>query len=170
MAETDKVKIVIFGAYGAGKSTLIKTIDPDSKHIEANCAGGTTTVALDYGRAELCGRHIHFFGTPGQERFEFAREIVGKGMDGAVLLVDATAGIDELTQHLYDSLCAAKIPFLVMINKCDMDGARPAIFKQAFTHAVVCEASAMDRRQAINALGAFASALPPHPGNHLQDQ
>ena len=90
MAEEKKLKIVIFGAFGAGKTTLIKTIDPESKHIEANCAGGTTTVALDFGRIQKDGCHIHIFGTPGQERFEFAREIIATGMDGAILLVDAT--------------------------------------------------------------------------------
>ena len=95
MAEEKKLKIVIFGAFGAGKTTLIKTIDPESKHIEANCAGGTTTVALDFGRIQKDDCHIHIFGTPGQERFEFAREIIATGMDGAILLVDATSQIPE---------------------------------------------------------------------------
>ncbi len=39
----EKYKIVVFGAFGAGKSTLIQTLDPQAKHIEADCAGGTTT-------------------------------------------------------------------------------------------------------------------------------
>ena len=95
MADETKLKIVIFGAFGAGKTTLIKTIDPESKHIEANCAGGTTTVALDFGRIQKDGCHIHIYGTPGQERFEFAREIIANGMDGAILLADATSQIDR---------------------------------------------------------------------------
>ncbi|MDP2797746.1 MAG: hypothetical protein Q8N94_09585 [Methanoregula sp.] len=47
----------------------MKTLDPESKHVEANCAGGTTTVALDFGRIQNNGCHIHIYGTPGQERF-----------------------------------------------------------------------------------------------------
>ena len=52
MAE-EKYKIVVFGAFGAGKSTLIQTLDPQAKHIEAECAGGSTTIALDYGRVQI---------------------------------------------------------------------------------------------------------------------
>jgi uncharacterized protein len=119
MAEETKLKIVVFGAFGAGKSTLIKTLDPESKHIEANCAGGTTTVALDFGRVQMDGCHIHLYGTPGQERFEFAREIIATGMDGAILLVDVTSPMDEFTRHLSDSLHAARVPFVVFLNKCN---------------------------------------------------
>ncbi len=54
------------------------------------------------------GNHIHIFGTPGQERFEFAREIIGKGMDGAILLIDATSPVDDFIHHLYNSLTCCK--------------------------------------------------------------
>jgi hypothetical protein len=118
MADETKLKIVIFGAFGAGKSTLIKTLDPESKHIEANCAGGTTTVALDFGRVQNNCCRIHIYGTPGQERFDFAREIIAKGMDGAILLVDVTSPLDQFTRHLSDSLHSAKVPFMVFLNKC----------------------------------------------------
>lgn len=64
MADETKLKIVIFGAFGAGKTTLIKIVDPESKHVEANCAGGTTTVALDFGRLRNNGCTIHIYGTP----------------------------------------------------------------------------------------------------------
>jgi small GTP-binding protein len=100
MTEEKRCKIVVFGAFGAGKTTLIKTLDPESTHVEADCAGGTTTVALDFGRVIMDGNHIHIFGTPGQERFEFAREIIGKGMDGAILLVDVTSPVDDFIHHL----------------------------------------------------------------------
>ena len=64
MPEAIKQKIVIFGAFGSGKTTLIRTIDPESTHIEANCAGGTTTVALDFGRVELDGRQLPYLRDP----------------------------------------------------------------------------------------------------------
>ncbi len=108
MTGEKKCKIVIFGAFGAGKTTLVKTLDPESRHVEADCTNGTTTVALDYGRLQVNGISVHLFGTPGQERFEFAREIISKGMDGAILLVDATSSPDDFTRHLYDSLSSGK--------------------------------------------------------------
>lgn len=165
MAEEKKLKIVVFGAFGAGKTTLIKTIDPQSKHVEANCAGGTTTVALDFGRIQKDDCHIHMFGTPGQERFEFAREIIATGMDGAILLIDATTVIDDFTRHLSDSLHGAKVPFIVFLNKYDNVGAHPELFSGQFGSSVIKNVSAKDRRQSMDAILQFAGTLTPQPHN-----
>jgi uncharacterized protein len=167
MPDDKKCKIVIFGAFGAGKTTLIKTLDPGSSHVEANCAGGTTTVALDYGRVQVSGIHIHIFGTPGQERFEFAREIIGRGMDGAILIVDATSPVDDFIHHIYDSLSSAQIPFVIFLNRCDNVGARPELIQKEFNAAVFANVSALDRKQSLEALCAFAQGLPPHRNDHI---
>jgi uncharacterized protein len=165
MAEEKKLKIVVFGAFGAGKTTLIKTIDPQSKHVEANYAGGTTTVALDFGRIQRDECHIHLFGTPGQERFEFAREIIATGMDGAILLIDATTQIDEFTRHLSDSLHDAKVPFIVFLNKYDNVGAHTELFSGKFGTSEIHNVSAKDRRQCMDAVLQFAGTLTPHLHN-----
>jgi uncharacterized protein len=166
MADDKKCKIVIFGAFGAGKTTLVKTLDPESSHVEASCSGGTTTVALDYGRVLVNGNHIHIFGTPGQERFEFARDIIGKGMDGAILLVDVTSPVDDFIHHLHDSLRTARIPFVIFLNKCDSVGARPEIIKKEFSDAFIVNVSAKDRKESLEALCTFAQTLPPHRNAH----
>ena len=166
MAEQKRCKIVIFGAFGVGKTTLIKTLDPDSHHVEADCAGGTTTVALDFGRVQMNGSHIHIFGTPGQERFEFAREIIGRGMDGAILLLDATSPVDDFIHHLYDSLVAAGIPLEIFINKCDCIGARPELIEREFHTAVISKVSAKDREQSLEAVCMFAQKLTPYQKGH----
>jgi small GTP-binding protein len=166
MPDDKKCKIVVFGAFGAGKTTLIKTLDPESSHVEAGCTGGTTTVALDYGRVQANGTHIHIFGTPGQERFEFARDIIGRGMDGAILLIDATSPVDAFIHHLYDSLSAASIPFVIFLNKSDSIGARPDLIKKEFSAAVITPVSALDRQQSLDALCVFAQGLPPHRNGH----
>ena len=166
MADETKLKIVVFGSYGAGKTTLITTLDPASKHVEADCAGGTTTIALDFGRiVAKNGCHIHIYGTPGQERFEFAREILATGMDGAILLVDATSPIDYFTRHLSDSLHEAKIPFIVFLNKCGTPDANPALFAGQFGLSEVNEVSAKDPRQSMDAVLAFAGTLTPQCHN-----
>jgi hypothetical protein len=162
MDQDKKCKIVVFGAFGAGKTTLIKTLDPASNHVEAMCTGGTTTVALDYGRIQVNGTHIHIFGTPGQERFEFAREIIGRGMDGAILLLDATSPADDFIHLLYDSLSASRIPFVIFLNKCDCIGAHPASIQREFSDANIMQVSALDRMQALEALSTFACTLSPH--------
>jgi len=167
MTEEKRCKIVVFGAFGAGKTTLVKTLDPESTHVEADCAGGTTTVALDFGRVLMDGNHIHIFGTPGQERFEFAREIIGKGMDGAILVIDATSPVDEFIRHLYDSLTSAKIPFVIFLNKCDTIGARPELIEKEFRAVVIRKVSVKDRKQSLEAVYTFALTLPPHPTGHI---
>ncbi|MFA5346576.1 MAG: GTP-binding protein [Methanoregula sp.] len=166
MPDDKKCKIVVFGAFGAGKTTLIKTLDPESSHVEASCSGGTTTVALDYGRVLANGINIHIFGTPGQERFEFAREIIGRGMDGAILLVDTTSPVNDFIHHLYDSLATAGIPFVMFLNRCDSIGARPELIQKEFNAAVTAKVSALDRKESLNALCAFAQTLPPHSNRH----
>jgi uncharacterized protein len=166
MADEKKCKIVIFGAFGAGKTTLVRTLDPDSRHVETDCTNGTTTVALDYGHLQINGVNIHLFGTPGQERFGFAREIISKGMDGAILLVDATSSPDDFTRHLYDSLTSARVPMVVFLNKCGNVGAYPELFKQQFGTSPVWTVSALDREQSIRAVSNFVETLPPHVQNH----
>jgi uncharacterized protein len=91
------VKVVVTGPFAAGKSTLIRTISEVAVvGTERGVTDDTrvrkpeTTVALDFGRITLDGDLVlHLFGTPGQGRFEFMWEVLGEGMLGYVLLVDA---------------------------------------------------------------------------------
>ena len=117
--DRSRLKIVIFGAYNAGKSSFIRAIDPDSRHIEANNGDIPTTVGLDFGRTVINNRKIYLFGTPGQERFEFVRGIISNGMDGAIVVVDTTRDLDGLTVQICDALSASGYPYAVFLNKCD---------------------------------------------------
>jgi uncharacterized protein len=169
MVEETKLKIVVFGSYGAGKTTLITTLDPASKHVEADCAGGTTTIALDFGRIiGKNGCHIHIYGTPGQERFDFARDLLATGMDGAILLVDATSPLDSFTRRLSDSLQNAKVPFVVFLNKWEGVDANPAAFPGQFGPAEVLQVSAKDPVKSMDAVLTFSATLTPqlHNGHH----
>jgi small GTP-binding protein len=120
-----KIKIVVFGAYNAGKSTFIRALDPFSRHIEAENADGSTTVAMDFGRVKIGDHAVFLFGTPGQDRFEFARQILSRGMDGAVVVVDSTREMDDMTMNLFSWLRSRGIPVAVMANKCDSREAVP---------------------------------------------
>lgn len=156
----DRLKIVVFGAFGAGKTTLIKTLDPASQHIEAPCSGGSTTIALDFGRVDIGDRMVYLYGTPGQERFEFAREIIGRGMDGAILLLDATCPFNEFVAHLYDSLAGSGIPFITVLNKCEDVGARPDILQQRIRSSQVVIVSAKRQLECRAMVAEFIATLP----------
>jgi len=157
-----KLKVVVFGSYNAGKSTLIQTLDPSSRHIEAHTNEGDTTIALDYGRIEIHALHVYLFGTPGQDRFEFVRQIVARGMDAAVLVVDSSVPPDEFTLHLYSALLEQGVPLAVMLNKCDLPGACPQGLGGTFKDAMVFCVCAQDR-------AAVSAALTKFVGSFIRD-
>src|SRR3954451_4046077 len=92
------VKIVVTGPFAAGKTTLIRTISEitvlsTERAIsdDTRARKSDTTVAMDFGRITIDRDLVlYLFGTPGQDRFDFMWEILGGGLFGYVLLVDAS--------------------------------------------------------------------------------
>jgi small GTP-binding protein len=125
------VKIVITGPFGAGKTTLIRTISEItvlsterdlSTLSEARADKAQTTVAMDFGRIGIDSDLVlYLFGTPGQDRFEFMWEVLGEGMLGYVLLLDASR--PESVQEAKTILAAfrrmARVPFVVAVNRSE---------------------------------------------------
>ena len=155
----DRLKIVIFGSYNAGKSSFIQALDPRSRHIEASSEDGPTTVAFDFGRLTVRDKAIYLFGTPGQERFEFVRQIISRGMDGAIIVVDATTGVDEMTRYFYNQLKTLDVPLAFMANKCDCPGAMPDAVSRDLPGEVVHPISARNGENVHAALDAFVATL-----------
>ena len=121
------VKIVVTGPFSAGKTTLIRTISEITVlSTERGITDDTrsrkreTTVAMDFGRITIDRELVlYLFGTPGQERFDFMWEILGEGMLGYLLLVDASRA-DSLAEA--EGILAAfhqmaRVPFAVGINR-----------------------------------------------------
>lgn len=88
-------KILFTGVAGAGKTTAIAAVSEvppmrtDAVNTDASLHKATTTVGLDYGELTLDGGDkLRLYGTPGQARFSFMWDIVGKGALGVVILVD----------------------------------------------------------------------------------
>lgn len=152
-----RLKIVVFGSLNAGKSSFIQALDPQSRHIEAASEGGPTTVAFDFGRLQVRDQAVYLFGTPGQERFEFVRQILARGMDGAIIVVDATMGVDPMTRHLYDWLKELGVPLAFMANKCDCPGARPEAVRRDLPGETVHPISARNGKNVLAALEAFVA-------------
>jgi len=121
------VKIVVTGPFAAGKTTLIRTISEitvlsTEKDItdETRSRKNETTVAMDFGRITIDRDLVlYLFGTPGQERFDFMWEILGEGMLGYVLLVDATRedSLAEAVSILAAFRRMAHVPFVVALNR-----------------------------------------------------
>jgi small GTP-binding protein len=154
-----KLKIVVFGAFNAGKSSFIQAIDPTSRHVEAPADEGTTTVAMDFGRVTVRNMQVFLFGTPGQERFEFVRQIISRGMDAAIMIIDCTCEMDEFTRALYQRLSEEGIPLAVMLNKCDMVESCPAMIRRQLGDVAMFDISTIDKNSARKALDAFVGTL-----------
>ena len=130
----DPFKLVVTGAFNTGKTTFIRSLsdidvvdtdraitNPNEQKVKSH-----TTVAMDYGRIELGKRVIQLFGTPGQTRFEFMRDILAKDMDGFLVLVDATepATVDTAAALVERFKEFGEVPFAVVANKSDLGGAQ----------------------------------------------
>src|SRR4051812_44960401 len=123
------VKIVVTGPFAAGKTTLIRTISEitvlsTEKGItdETRSRKSDTTVAMDFGRITIDRDLVlYLFGTPGQERFDFMWEILGEGMLGYVVLVDASRqeSLDEAVSIVGAFRNMAHVPFVVGLNRAD---------------------------------------------------
>lgn len=155
----DKLKIVVFGSFNAGKSTFIRSLDPESRHVEADNDNGSTTVALDYGRVTVGEKKVYLFGTPGQERFEFVRQILARGTDGAIVVVDSTSEIDDMTLYLCEWLTDREIPFVVMLNKCDCADSNPEKFVDVICDGYAHKISALTGENVHEALSAFVNRI-----------
>jgi signal recognition particle receptor subunit beta len=100
-AEIHDFKVVIAGPFAAGKTTMIAAIsdtpvvgtEQPTSGVEAGVKA-TTTVGMEYGTYTVADGdlvvNLSLYGVPGQERFSFMWDIVAEGLDGLVLLVDAT--------------------------------------------------------------------------------
>jgi small GTP-binding protein len=123
------VKIVVTGPFAAGKTTLIRTISEitvlsTERGITDNTRSrkAETTVAMDFGRITIDRELVlYLFGTPGQDRFDFMWEILGEGMLGYVLLVDATRpdSFGEAAGILGAFRKMARVPFVVAVNRAE---------------------------------------------------
>ncbi|MCU1624039.1 MAG: small GTP-binding protein [Frankiales bacterium] len=123
------VKIVVTGPFSAGKTTLIRTISEITVlSTEKDITDSTrsrkaeTTVAMDFGRITIDRDLVlYLFGTPGQDRFDFMWEILGEGMLGYILLVDAERqdSLDEAVGILAAFRKMARVPFVVALNRSE---------------------------------------------------
>jgi len=125
------VKIVVAGGFGAGKTTLVRSVSEiaplTTEEVLTQASVGVddlsgveektrTTVALDFGRITISPQIVlYLFGTPGQERFWFMWDELTHGAVGAVVVVDTRRL--EASFPAVDYFEQRGLPFVAAINK-----------------------------------------------------
>ena len=100
MTTLHEFKVVVAGPFASGKTTLINVIsDIPVVGTEVPTTGdealvkATTTVGMEYSTYATGDDEVeivlHLYGVPGQRRFDFMWDIVGDGLDGLIVIVDA---------------------------------------------------------------------------------
>jgi signal recognition particle receptor subunit beta len=140
-----KYKIIITGPVGSGKSTAVNTITGNEHMLtDASVSDSdiatlqrkkTTTVAMDYGIVPMRNNDvIHLYGTPGQERFDFMWDILAKGTDGLVLLLDNSRNNPFRDLKYYTNAFSSLIettPLVLGITRTDVkNDPPPAAYQQ----------------------------------------
>ena len=118
--------IVVMGHVDHGKTSLLDTIR--KANILDTEAGGITQHIGAYQTVwkdpkTEAQRPITFIDTPGHEAFTVMRSRGAKVADIAILIVAADDGVKPQTEEAIQIIKAAKLPFVVAINKIDKEGA-----------------------------------------------
>ncbi len=108
--------IVVMGHVDHGKTKLLDTIR-NSNVVESE-AGGITQHIGAY-QIVHNEKALTFIDTPGHEAFTAMRNRGAKVADIAILVVAADDGVKPQTVEAYRIIEAAKLPFIVAINKID---------------------------------------------------
>jgi elongation factor G len=141
MADIDikNIRTVAFVSHaGAGKTSLVEAIlfnagmtkrlgkvdegntvsDYSSDEISRKVSINTSLLYCDYK-----GIRMQFLDTPGYA--DFVGEVISalRGVDSAVVLVDAAAGVEVGTERAWEMLETKKLPRAIFINKMDKENA-----------------------------------------------
>jgi translation initiation factor IF-2 len=108
--------VVVMGHVDHGKTKLLDQIRQEN--VVASEAGGITQHIGAY-QAIKKDRKITFIDTPGHEAFTVMRSRGARVADIAIVVVAADDGIQPQTLEVVKIVQAAKIPFIVAINKID---------------------------------------------------
>lgn len=118
--------IVVMGHVDHGKTKLLDAIR-EANVIDTEAGGitqhiGAYQVVWKNTKTKV-NREITFIDTPGHEAFTVMRSRGAKVADIAILVVAADDGVKPQTVEAINIIKAARLPFVVAINKIDKEGA-----------------------------------------------
>ena len=115
--------VTVVGHVDHGKTSLLDAFR--NANVAAGEAGGITQHVSSYEVKTKTGPMITFLDTPGHETFTAMRARGAQMADIVVLVVAANDSIMPQTIEAINHIRAAKVPFIVAINKIDLPEANP---------------------------------------------
>jgi translation initiation factor IF-2 len=119
--------VTVVGHVDHGKTSLLDAFR--DANVVAGEAGGITQHVSAYEVKSKSGKLITFLDTPGHETFTAMRARGANMADIVVLVVAANDSIMPQTIEAINHIRAAKVPFIVAINKIDLPDANPVKVK-----------------------------------------
>jgi translation initiation factor IF-2 len=114
--------VVVMGHVDHGKT---RTLDAIRKTNVMEGESGGITQHIGAYQVEKKGKKLTFIDTPGHEAFTVMRSRGAKVADIAILVVAADDGVQPQTKEAINIIQAAKLPFVVALNKIDKPDADP---------------------------------------------
>ena len=123
---SERIHIAFFGCRNAGKSSLVNAVTGQNLSVVSETKGTTTDPVLKSMELLPIGpvaiidtAGIDDEGALGEMRIEKTREILNK-THIAVLVSDATIGLNDYDNELIEKFKEKNIPYIIAYNKCDL--------------------------------------------------
>ena len=131
--------IAVLGHQGSGKTTLVESLLGATGAVAAKGSvekGNTVSDYLPYEAEKGCsfntavcpvfynGYKFNFIDVPGAEELSTEVDNVLSVVKGAILVIDASKGVEVGTQNCFRNLKARHIPCIIYINKMDKENVK----------------------------------------------